>query len=72
MNKIKKVFRDDNERLTLKRRTAITYELGDVLWYVAEMCTALEMELNDIAFTNLCRLSARSVKDKIHGDGDNR
>lgn len=34
-------------------------ELGDVLWYIAECCTALGITLDDIAEGNLAKLSTR-------------
>jgi NTP pyrophosphatase (non-canonical NTP hydrolase) len=37
----------------------IVKELGDILWYVAEMATGLGIELDFIAATNLRKLQAR-------------
>lgn len=34
-------------------------ELGDVLWYVAEVCTAFGWDLGAIAYQNLCKLRSR-------------
>ena len=47
-------------------------ELGDVLWYVSECCTAMSVSLEYVASTNLQKLTDRANRGKIHGSGDNR
>ncbi len=34
-------------------------ELGDVLWYLSELCTLAGIELDDVASTNIAKLRAR-------------
>ena len=34
-------------------------ELGDLLWFIAEYCTALGWELEDVMLTNINKLKAR-------------
>lgn len=34
-------------------------EIGDVLWYVAELCTSLGLDLADVAEHNIAKLRAR-------------
>lgn len=34
-------------------------ELGDILWFVAETCTALGFSMGDVARTNIAKLEAR-------------
>jgi NTP pyrophosphatase (non-canonical NTP hydrolase) len=34
-------------------------ELGDILWYVAELCTILELPLAEVAAGNIRKLKAR-------------
>jgi NTP pyrophosphatase (non-canonical NTP hydrolase) len=34
-------------------------ELGDVLWYLAEMCSANSLSLEDVAKKNIAKLRAR-------------
>lgn len=46
--KVKKLDRDDNGIMTDERRTAIAKELGDVIWYVANLCSEIGAELNMI------------------------
>ena len=38
---------------------AVAKELGDVLWYVAEVCTAVGLSLDDVAQRNIDKLRAR-------------
>lgn len=70
--KIKKLFRDDNGVLTEERRAGIANELGDVLWYIAQLCTELNLKMDDVASTNIQRLLSRKERGTLHGDGDNR
>ena len=71
-NKIKKIFRDDKGILTDSRKEEIKNELGDILWYVAEVSTCLGLELDDVAEANIKKLASRLEKNTITGDGDNR
>jgi NTP pyrophosphatase (non-canonical NTP hydrolase) len=69
---IKKMLRDDNGKLTKKRKEALVKELGDVLWYVAKMAGRLDVDLNDVAKINLKKIADRVERGKQHGSGDNR
>lgn len=70
--KIKKIFRDDDGILTDERKDLIKKELGDVLWYLSQIATEMELDLEDIAQSNLTKLLSRLERDKLTGDGDNR
>jgi NTP pyrophosphatase (non-canonical NTP hydrolase) len=70
--KIKKVFRDKDGQITPETREALKAELGDVLWYLAQTCTELELALGEVAEANLTKLLDRQARGKIQGDGDNR
>ena len=70
--KIKKVMRDDNNQITPIKKEQLNKELGDVLWYVATMCTELKISMDDVAQGNIDKLHSRSQRDKIKGDGDDR
>ncbi|MCL4531194.1 MAG: nucleoside triphosphate pyrophosphohydrolase family protein [Chloroflexi bacterium] len=70
--KIKKVFRDKDGVISDETREALKAELGDVLWYLAQVCTELNLSLDEVAETNLAKLLDRQARGKIHGDGDNR
>ena len=71
-DKGKKVIRDKNGRFDDKSREAIKLELGDVLWYVAQLSNELGYDLNDVAMANLDKLSNRAIRNCISGEGDNR
>ena len=70
--KIKKVFRDKEGIISEGDRTALEGELGDVLWYLAQVCTELDLWLEDVAEHNIEKLASRLERGKIGGDGDNR
>ena len=70
--KIKKVFRDKNGEINEETRSALKAELGDVLWYIAQVATELDLTLNEIAEYNIAKLMDRLERGKIRGDGDNR
>jgi NTP pyrophosphatase (non-canonical NTP hydrolase) len=70
--KIKKVFRDKGGEISEETRSALKAELGDVLWYIAQICTELEMSLDEVAAYNIEKLASRLERGKIRGDGDDR
>jgi NTP pyrophosphatase (non-canonical NTP hydrolase) len=70
--KVKKAIRDDGGTLTEERREAIAAELGDVLWYVAQLATEAGLELEEIAQANLDKLASRQRRAVLHGSGDDR
>lgn len=70
--KVKKAIRDDGGTLTEERRAAIAAELGDVLWYVAQLATEAGLELEAIAEANIEKLSSRQRRSVLHGSGDDR
>ncbi len=70
--KIKKVFRDKDGIISEADREALKAELGDVLWYLAQVATELDLSLDEIAEYNIKKLLDRLERGKIKGDGDNR
>lgn len=70
--KIKKVFRDKDGQISPETREALKAELGDVLWYLAQTCTELDISLDEVAESNIAKLLDRLTRGKIQGDGDNR
>jgi len=70
--KIKKIFRDKNGVIGEEEREALKGELGDVLWYLAQICTELGLSLDEVAEHNIAKLFDRLERGKIGGDGDNR
>jgi len=70
--KIKKVLRDGNGEITEEKRSELNKELGDVLWYIANLSIELGTSLEDIAANNLEKLKSRRERNQLHGSGDNR
>ena len=70
--KVKKMLRDDGGVLSAERREALAKELGDVLWYVAQVATEADLELEAIAEGNLAKLLSRRDRDVLQGSGDTR
>ncbi len=70
--KLKKAIRDDGGHVGPARLADLSKELGDVLWYLAALCTELGLDLQEVAEANLAKLAARKSSGKIHGDGDHR
>ena len=70
--KVKKVIRDKNGVFDQETLIGLKKELGDVLWYVSNICSELNFSLEDIAQENLNKLKKRSLEGKIKGSGDNR
>ena len=51
---------------------AMAKELGDVLWYAAQLATELGLELEEIARENLLKLRSRQRRGMLSGSGDDR
>ena len=71
-DKVKKVLRDQGGVFSPEVREALKLELGDVLWYVAQLASELEFELSEIAEANLSKLASRAARNVIAGSGDDR
>ena len=70
--KVKKAIRDDGGVLTDERRAALAAELGDVLWYLAQLATEADLDLGAIAGENLSKLLSRQERGVLQGSGDRR
>ena len=70
--KMKKCLRDDAGILTENRKAAMQKELGDVLWYVANLAYELDATLEQIAEGNLEKLFSRKRRGTLQGSGDER
>lgn len=69
---VKKSIRDDGGIVSGERRLALTKELGDVLWYTAQLATELDLDLDEIARVNLDKLLSRQRRGALSGSGDER
>jgi NTP pyrophosphatase (non-canonical NTP hydrolase) len=70
--KVKKIFRDKGGVVDDETRDVIKKELGDVLWYIAQIATEFGLSMDEIASTNIEKLYSRLERGVINGDGDNR
>lgn len=70
--KVKKVIRDHGGQVNDEIRAELGKELGDVLWYLAQLATELGLSLEQLAEQNIEKLLSRQSRDKLHGSGDNR
>jgi NTP pyrophosphatase (non-canonical NTP hydrolase) len=70
--KIKKIFRDKGGVISDADRESLKHELGDVLWYLAQICTELDLTLEEVASANIHKLYSRLERGAIGGDGDSR
>lgn len=70
--KIKKIWRDKEKKVSAADREEIKKELGDVLWYMSQLALELGIEFDDVASTNINKLQSRLQRDALHGEGDNR
>jgi NTP pyrophosphatase (non-canonical NTP hydrolase) len=68
----KKAIRDDGGTVSEERRAAMSKELGDVLWYVAQLASELDLNLDEIAGQNLEKLFSRQARGVLSGSGDDR
>ena len=70
--KIKKIFRDKEGVISEDDRAALKSELGDVLWYLTQICTELDLALEEVAEQNIEKLFDRLERGVIRGEGDIR
>lgn len=71
-DKIKKILRDKDAKLSEADRQELVKELGDVLWYVAVLSHYLNTSFDQLATNNISKLAKRHKTGKIGGSGDNR
>jgi NTP pyrophosphatase (non-canonical NTP hydrolase) len=69
---MKKVLRDCGGKIDETKKNEIKKELGDVLWYVAQLATELNLSLDEIANGNIEKLYSRMERNKLNGNGDDR
>lgn len=68
----KRIVRDDGEHISETRNRQIAAEIGDVLWYAAQLATELGITLEDVAQANVEKLRSRFERGVIRGEGDVR
>ncbi len=75
-NTVKKLLRDtefiNTNDFNQEFLEKITGEVGDVLWYIANLCEELNITMEDVAVANLVKLYSRKERGVLKGSGDNR
>lgn len=71
-DKVKKVLRDRQGNFDAAVIEDLRLELGDVLWYVAQIASELGLDLAEVAEANLAKLASRAARNVIAGSGDRR
>jgi NTP pyrophosphatase (non-canonical NTP hydrolase) len=66
-NKVKKILRDAK-----MDKAALAAEVGDCLWYIAALCRDLNLDMGDLAKSNLEKLYGRKQRGTLQGSGDKR
>jgi len=69
---VKKCIRDNGFDFSTEIRKKLAAELGDVLWYCAQLATSLDISLDGVASNNLNKLASRKERNQLKGSGDNR
>lgn len=69
---VKKMVRDDGGILTPERKSKLMKEMGDVLWYLANLAEDCGFELGTVAEVNIHKLRERKRQNTLQGSGDDR
>lgn len=72
VEKIKKLFRDKKGIVDDEFKEMLVKEIGDYHWYSARLCSAFDIDYEDVARKNIEKLYDRMERNKLHGDGDER
>ena len=73
--KIKKHIRDSGSlqnTYPIHYKEALIRELGDVLWYLANLANELNVKLNKVARLNIEKIQKRMENNTLKGEGDDR
>mgnify|MGYP001577277861 CR=1 FL=1 len=71
-NIIKKIQRDGRGIITQEHKDRLKKELGDCIWYCAQIASELNLQFEDIASENLKKLFSRMERGVLQGSGDDR
>jgi len=70
--KIKKIHRDKHGTPDQSDVDAVEKELGDALWYLANIASDMQLSLSRVAERNLQKLADRKARGTLQGSGDDR
>lgn len=68
--KVKKVVRGDKSMD--ESLAAVEGEIGDILWYISQLCNHFDFRMMSVAYHNIQKLRTRAEEGKIKGEGDER
>jgi len=72
---LENIYHGDHEFMSereIQLRDDLKKELGDVLWMVQACASVLSLNMDDIAISNIEKLTDRDNRGVICGEGDNR
>ena len=72
IEKVKKIIRNKNGVVSEEDREDIKKELGDVLWYLTQIASDLDIDLESVAKTNIKKICSRKERGLVLGEGDDR
>ena len=55
-----------------EEREKVSKELGDVMWYLAQLIYHYDLDFEQVLEENISKLRSRKQRDKLTGDGDDR
>lgn len=70
--KVKKILRNDLGVFSAEKKQELKKEIGDVIWYLSTLSYELGLSFDDVAQTNIDKLSSRLERGVIASEGDNR
>jgi NTP pyrophosphatase (non-canonical NTP hydrolase) len=70
--KVKKIIRDFDGKLSEDAKKELMKEIGDVMWYLAVLSENLGYTFEEVGKKNITKLRDRQARNKLHGSGDNR
>lgn len=70
--KIKKIIRDKQGKVSKADKEELAAEIGDVLWYLAVFAHHLDVPFEKVAKENLAKLHSRKQRGVLGGSGDQR
>jgi NTP pyrophosphatase (non-canonical NTP hydrolase) len=68
----KHALRDENDVLTDSRKERIKKELADILWYLSNICSELDVDFEEIPKLGLEKIDGRLKRGTLSGEGDSR
>lgn len=69
---VKKSIRDNGGAFSPETDARLRKEIGDVLWYLANLASDKGWKLSEIAGENLAKLASRKERGVLSGSGDDR